>query len=250
MLRASATPRSLFGFAPEADLIGHSLASFVNLFEDFRVQQPQQQQLGPQVPGRSAAAAAGADQTRFSQLALDIGPKPEPDDAALLTLLAQAAQQGGGAFYRVGVRARPLPEDQIGQARDQHHLQQQQQQASAASVLLAAVSGSHRLRPALLRVDVIETDWLQQHGGNVSLPELQFQVQLWSVEQLRAVLEVDGRLKVTKANPAACQMLGLSASTVQRKLLSRCARVCAWPCVPTRMSRTTAVATACVGCAC
>jgi hypothetical protein len=82
----------------------------------------------------------------------------------MLLLLAQAAQEGSEACYRVGVRATPLAADKIGLAADQ----QRQDQAAGLSLLLAALEGrgSTKLRPALMRVDVLETDWTQQDAGS------------------------------------------------------------------------------------
>ena len=48
------------------------------------------------------------------------------------------------------------------------------------------------------------------------------QIQLWHAEHIRGALELDARLKVVKSDPAIAQILGLSASDVNRKLLGRC----------------------------
>jgi hypothetical protein len=48
------------------------------------------------------------------------------------------------------------------------------------------------------------------------------QVQLWCAEQVQGSLEIDSPLKVFKSDPAVGQMLGLAASEVNRKMLSKC----------------------------
>jgi hypothetical protein len=267
VLAASASPKALFGFDAAADLVGHALASFVNVFEEFRGQkQPGQQQ--KQRGGGSAELPQ-----RFSQLALQVGPGPDArppsggtaaaDDAALLTVLAQAAQEGRDATYRVGVRSRPLADDLIGRSSEEQ--QRQQQAAGGGSALLAALSGhgSGRLRPALMRIDAVEMDWTQDTGSahgvqfqargdsvggavgcvpvlsrssaeadqppsltlHVSAhPNPPPQVQLWCVERVRAALDVDTRLKLARPDAALAQMLGLPASATHKKLLSRYVR--------------------------
>lgn len=47
------------------------------------------------------------------------------------------------------------------------------------------------------------------------------QVQLWNVEHMCGALELDAKLKVVKSDPAVGQMLGLAASDLNRKLLSK-----------------------------
>jgi hypothetical protein len=60
---------------------------------------------------QSAAAAGDLDQLLSHS---GIGTAAADDDSVLLTLLGQAAQEGGDATYRVGVRSVPVADDQIG----------------------------------------------------------------------------------------------------------------------------------------
>lgn len=198
VLAASASPKSLFGFDPSADLVGQPLAAFINMFEDFRAQQ---QQLLARQPGgggvgssnnrgsNPASAGSGGGTSRgvqqsYSQLALQIAPAQDPssgaagaagaaesDDSMLLTLLAQAAQEGSEASYRVGVRPCPLASHLIGKGADQ----QQMDAAAGVSTLLAALGGrgSSRMRSAVMKVDVVETDWTQESADSHGV---QFQV--------------------------------------------------------------------------
>jgi hypothetical protein len=184
VLDASRSPKKLFGFDAAADLIGQPLAAFINLFEEFRVLQ-QQQRAGVQ-PGGTRSSVAGNNSLsgtrtvneQYSRLALEMGPRADQqdtavgpaaaavDDCMLLTLLAQAAQEGSEACYRVGVRSVPLSTDSIGKALDQQQLQQQQE-AAGLSQLLAALGGNGgvKVRPAVMRVEVMETDWTQEDAG-------------------------------------------------------------------------------------
>jgi len=184
VLAASTSPRSLFGFDPPADLVGQPLAAFVNMFEEFRVQQ--QTQAGQQRRTGSGQGSRGSHspstvQEQYSRLALQIGPGPEQgsssvatvaksDDSMLLMLLARAAQEGSEACYRVGVRSNPLASDQIGKSTDQ----QRQQEAAGLSKLLAALGGhgSNKLRAAVMRIDVLETDWTKEADSR----DVKFQV--------------------------------------------------------------------------
>jgi hypothetical protein len=181
VLAASNSPKKLFGFDPAADLIGQPLAAFINLFEEFRVLQ---QQRAGQQSGGSRGSAAGSNSLnggrtvneQYSRLALEMGPRPDQqdipvgqgaaavDDCMLLTLLAQAAQEGSEACYRVGVHSVPLSTDSIGKGVDQ----QQQQEAAGLSKLLAALGGNGgvKVRPAVMRVEVMETDWTLEDAGS------------------------------------------------------------------------------------
>lgn len=173
VLDTSHSPRNLFGFDPQAELIGQPLAAFINVFEEFRLKQQQQGLNGRSGSNPGSASSNGSrergKQEKYSQLALQIGPGPEAangalsaasgaaDDAILLTLLAHAAQEGSEAYYRVGVRSAPLPLDQIGKTASE---QAGIAQGDGASLLqMLGKRGGKQMRAALMRVDVVQPDW-------------------------------------------------------------------------------------------
>jgi hypothetical protein len=187
VLDTSASPSNLFGFEPQSELIGLPLAAFINVFEEFRIKQQKQQQGASSATARAAASSSlSGDRTmnaQYSRLALQIGPGPEPadgsasngataaagdDDAILLTLLAHAAHEGSEACYRVGVRASPLASDQIGQTASQQQQTQKGQGSGGGSSLLQALGNRRdvKLRPALMRIDVIDPDWTQEDAAS------------------------------------------------------------------------------------
>lgn len=184
VLAASNSPKTMFGFNPQADLIGQPLAAFINVFEDFRVKQ--QQQAGHSSSGKSSSGFGGtrAVQEQYSRLALQIAPAPDPnagpeaagpsvasdgtDDSVLLTLLANAAQEGREACYRVGVRPAPLAAGQIGKSAEEQQRQQQQGAAAGMSTLMQALGKrtGTKLQAAIMRIDVVEPDWTQEDAGS------------------------------------------------------------------------------------
>jgi hypothetical protein len=188
VLDTSASPSNLFGFEPQSELIGLPLAAFINVFEEFRVKQQQQQQQGTNSTTARAAASSSLSRDRatneqYSRLALQIGPGPEAaagsdssgataaagdDDSILLTLLAHAAHEGSEACYRVAVRASPLTPDQIGKTTSQQQQAQKEQGSGGGSSLLQALGNRRtvKLRPALMRIDVIDPDWSQEDAGS------------------------------------------------------------------------------------
>jgi hypothetical protein len=187
VLDTSASPSNLFGFEPQSELIGLPLAAFINVFEEFRVKQQQQQQGTNSTTARAAASSSlsgdRATNEQYSRLALQIGPGPEAaagsdssgataaagdDDSILLTLLAHAAHEGSEACYRVAVRASPLTPDQIGKTASQQQQAQKEQGSGGGSSLLQALGNRRtvKLRPALMRIDVIDPDWSQEDAGS------------------------------------------------------------------------------------
>jgi hypothetical protein len=146
---SSSTSKTLFGLDPAADLVGKPLASFITQFEQFRVQQRQGTAAGVGFAAAAAAApqseggdGSGQPSQRYSQIALQLqrdishveqaaaaaagdldqlllhsgagSTGAADDDSVLLSLLGQAAQEGGDATYRVGVRSVPVADGQIG----------------------------------------------------------------------------------------------------------------------------------------
>jgi hypothetical protein len=175
---SSSTSKALFGLDPAADLVSKPLASFVTQFEQFRVQQRQGTAAGV---GFAAAAAAAAPQSeggdgsgqqsqRYSQIALQLqrdvshveqaaaaaagdldqlllhsgagSTAADDDDSVLLTLLGQAAQEGGDATYRVGVRSVPVADGQIGRQRTKKGPGKISSSLSGGAAAAAAAAGS------------------------------------------------------------------------------------------------------------
>lgn len=180
VLQTSPSPKNLFGFDPQSELIGRPLAAFINVFEEFRMQQWQQQQQGSS-SGRAwgAGSSSSGTQDQYSKLALQVGPGPDgspssaltpaaaADDSMLLTLLAHAAQEGSEACYRVGVHSHVLQPEQIGHDRsvtDNSHGVDADGKMSLLHVL--GKRGGNQLRPALMRVDVVQTDWTCESADN------------------------------------------------------------------------------------
>eukprot|EP00879_Flechtneria_rotunda_P018293 GHRR01019190.1.p1 GENE.GHRR01019190.1~~GHRR01019190.1.p1 ORF type:complete len:475 (+),score=183.65 GHRR01019190.1:222-1646(+) len=248
--------KALFGFDPSTALVGRPLASFVNLFEAFRLQQQKHQQ--PQAAGQDDH---GSSMPCFSQVALQyqlgaieatngvVNSDSPPgastgtavgsvatDDAMLLTILAQAAQEGRGASYRVGVRANPVPDDQICSTNGQGRLLRlsatgsggaNKGSAGAATSLhdmLVADQSSQKIRPAIMTIQVVEPSWGENgadgDGMNGLAGGLQFEVQLWRVDKLSGVLEVDQQLKVLRADESAGHIMGCAGAALQRKSLT------------------------------
>lgn len=188
VLDTSASPSNLFGFEPQSELIGLPLAAFINVFEEFRIKQQKQQQGLKGTTARAAASSSlsgdRAANEQYSRLALQIGPGRDAagsaangaasaaaaagsdDDSILLTLLAHAAHEGSEACYRVGVRANPLAADQIGKTAQQQQAQNGQESGGGSSLLQALGNRRDgRLKPALMRVDVVDPDWSQEDAA-------------------------------------------------------------------------------------
>lgn len=167
---AGASPTVLFEFDAQKDLVGRPLAAFINLFEEFRVKlqngsfrdaAPAKAGLGPE-QGNDLLAA---NNPWHSSSGLTAGLVT--DDSVLLTVLAQAAQAGSSSSYRVGVRAMPLADEQIGRKVGQSGDGSSQAPsltggaaAAGFASLLATLGGkvANKLRPAVMVVDVLEQD--------------------------------------------------------------------------------------------
>lgn len=194
VLQTSPSPKNLFGFDPQSELIGRPLAAFINVFEEFRMQQ--QQQGSSSREGRAGASFLGGSsgaQDQYSKLALQIGPGPDEssssapppaaaDDSMLLTLLVHAAQEGSEACYRVGVHSRVLQPEQIGQ--DRAATDNSQGVDAGGKMSLLQVLGKHggnQLRPALMRIDVVQTDWTNESADNQGM-RFKVRAPFWNVK--------------------------------------------------------------------
>eukprot|EP00775_Hariotina_reticulata_P013181 gene13181-13312_t len=250
--------RHLFGFDGK-DLVGRPLAAFINLFEDFRVEQATQQQLqqrlkeqfGSNAPSsdgsapaiqvtldmhldvsdkRAGAAPSGMHGAAFGSVtgAADVSGM---DDSMLLSILARAAQEGGSASYRVGVRPCPLKEKQIGNNLSRSLFNTTAGGVSAAgsaswfahvssggekgAAVLATLKGAAvKVRPAILMVDVADEDADFGAAVDQGTGAAHFVVDLWRADVVRGCLELDPRMRIIKADAAVGQLLGCSSKLI------------------------------------
>lgn len=170
----------LFGFDGN-DLIGRPLAAFVNVFEEYRVNGGKETELGTGI----ASLNNPMNGTSKGSGSADKG------DAALLSILAQAAQAGLCSSYRVGVRTVPITDDQIGKDTDQDAGSNQQGPDTGAgnqgysSLLSALHSRTSKLRPAVLSVEVMDQDLtaIDADGRSAISKGLMFEVSIMTLLQ-------------------------------------------------------------------
>lgn len=182
---AGSTPKSMFGFDPATDLVGRPLAAFITQFEEFRVKHSVSGQSNGSAPAAAPVAAQGQD---YSQLALQLREDMPAagdsdflltesangaynDDSMLLLLLAQAWQEGNDATYRVGVRAAPLEDEQIGKSCSTEDAEHGAHAGQLSNVLLAVMGGrgGTKLRPAVMQLSVVQPDWTGDNAASLSI---------------------------------------------------------------------------------
>eukprot|EP00878_Enallax_costatus_P023700 GHUV01025232.1.p1 GENE.GHUV01025232.1~~GHUV01025232.1.p1 ORF type:complete len:290 (+),score=39.08 GHUV01025232.1:210-1079(+) len=177
-------PVTLFGFEAQTDLLGRSLASFINLFKDFRDALHERNSKGVDLEPASPKGQRDLDMLTSNNpqhSSSGLSGSSASDDALLLTILAQAAQAGTGLSYRVGVRAMPLDEEgltnsvRVGEfsaagGRD-GTISGGSAVAGDFAALLSALGGqtAKKLVPAIMTVDVIEQDLSADGGDAVGL---------------------------------------------------------------------------------
>ncbi len=167
----------------------------------------------------------------------------------LLPLPPRLPQDRGGASYRVGV----IPPKSNGRGlftqhtTANHDMSRHTSNGSATSrhatgdsaapdgvtlSLLATLAQAHAtIKPAVIIVEPIARSDEEQEAatavmavhddadGLASIPVLE--VQLWAADQLSAVVEVDRRLVISRADAAAGLLFGLGAKALLRKRFTR-----------------------------
>jgi hypothetical protein len=207
--------KAVFGFNPQ-DLVGRPLAAFVNLFSQWR--------------------------GKFGE------------DESLLVMLGMRAEQGLDVIYRCGVH-NPFSDEELargagastaagglgstmGGTTGSTNLLGSMPGAAAAAggstaglehSLLAALKSRHKERPAVLTMSVVHASEEAEgslSGGAAAAVDPNaaavLSVSLWRAEGLRSLMEVDGKLGISRAEPAAGLMFGVGHGQLLRKSFRRC----------------------------
>jgi hypothetical protein len=168
--------KSVFGFPP-ACLVGRPLATFINMFSEWR-----------QMYG---------------------------EDESLLVMLSQRAEQKQDVVIRVGVH-NPMTDSEIINSSSRGHQGSGEPAASSQtvnSVLLKTLQQRRKERPAVMTLKMIQLNDDEEAraataAGSQTMPVLA--LDLWRAEGLTSLVEVDSRLVITKAEPSAGLIFGMS----------------------------------------
>jgi hypothetical protein len=212
--------KSVFGFHPQ-DLVGRPLAAFVNLFSQWR--------------------------GKFGE------------DESLLVMLGMRAEQGLDVIYRCGVHS-PFNDAELahgaGASTAAGGLGSTMGGTTGSTNLLGSMPGGggstaagglehsllgalklrHKERPAVLTMSVVhasdEAEGSTTAAGAASGAAAAaldpnatavLAVSLWRAEGLTSLMEVDGKLGISRAEPAAGLMFGVAHGQLLRKSFRRCA---------------------------
>lgn len=180
-----AASKGVFGFSPAA-LVGRPLAAFVNVFTQWSVQ--------------------------------------HGDDAGLLMSLGLRAQAGRDVVFRAGVHT-PFSDAELATA-----LAGSKAGGSGGGgkdATLSALATRHKERPAVVSLTVMQLDENddERSGGRLdaeATPVLQ--LELWRAEGLTSVVEMDGKLAISRVEPMLGLIFGTSAHALLHKSFKRCVR--------------------------
>jgi hypothetical protein len=170
--------KTVFGFAPSA-LVGRPLYSFINMFSEWR------QKYG--------------------------------EAESLLVMLGQRAEQKLDVVIRVGVH-NPMTDSEILRSTDSKAAAFDDAAAvgseSIGSTLLSSLQQQRRRhRPAVMTLRMIHlTDEEEARAATLEGSETTavLALDLWRAEGLTSLVEVDSRLAITKAEPTAGLIFGMS----------------------------------------
>jgi hypothetical protein len=192
--------KAVFGFNPQ-ELVGRPLAAFVNLFSQW--------------------------QGKFGE------------DESLLVMLGMRAEQGLDVIYRCGVHT-PFSDEELARgAGSTAGVGSVPGGTAAAGVgvsaagtdhsLLGALKSRHKERPAVLTMSVVhaseDAEGSSTAGGSAAAADVAstavLAVSLWRAEGLTALMEVDGKMGVARAEPAAGLIFGVAHGQLLRKSFRR-----------------------------
>eukprot|EP00883_Tetradesmus_obliquus_P002715 jgi/Sobl393_1/12921/SZX78204.1 len=195
------TSKAMFGFAPQ-ELVGRRLAAFVNLFGQWR--------------------------GKFGE------------DESLLVMLGMRAEQGQDVVYRCGVHT-PFSDEELARGAGASAAGANGSTIGAAGLastggaaaasaagsdhsLLVALKSRHKERPAVLTMSVVHAS--EDADGSATAAAAAaadvnetavLSVSLWRAEGLTALVEVDGKMGIARAEPAAGLMFGVGHGQLLRK---------------------------------
>jgi hypothetical protein len=202
--------KAVFGFNPQ-ELVGRPLAAFVNLFSQWR--------------------------GKFGE------------DESLLVMLGMRAEQGLDVIYRCGVHT-PFSDEELargagstvggGGTGSTAGVGSVPGGTTAAGVgvsaagtdhsLLGALKSRHKERPAVLTMSVVhaseDAEGSSTAGGSAAAAAdvastAVLAVSLWRAEGLTALMEVDGKMGIARAEPAVGLIFGVAHGQLLRKSFRR-----------------------------
>eukprot|EP00775_Hariotina_reticulata_P009651 gene9651-9811_t len=179
-------PKSMFGFPPSC-LVGRPLATFINIFKEWREKFGEDESLLVLLGLRS-----GANQ----DVVLRVGVcNPMTDEEIVQAQRAEAGEKGSSADGRSSTGG------------------------SASSALLAALQRRRKDRPAIMTMSLVqmsEEDEAKAATDAGADTAAALTIDLWRAEGLSSLVEVDSRLSITRAEPAAGLMFGMSQRAVMQ----------------------------------
>jgi hypothetical protein len=177
-------PKSMFGFPPSC-LVGRPLATFINIFKEWR--------------------------EKFGE------------DESLLVLLGLRSGSNQDVVLRVGI-CNPMSDEEIVQAQraEAGNIGSSTDGLGAAerpatSKLLAALQRRRRDRPAIMTLSLMhmsEEDEAKAATDAGADSAAAISIELWHAEGLSGLVEVDNQLSITRAESAAALMFGMSQRAV------------------------------------
>lgn len=178
--------KDVFAFPPE-ELIGRPLASFINVFTQWR--------------------------HKFGE------------DDSLLALLGLRSEQGLDVIYRVGVHS-PYTDQELADSELEAASMSGAtvEKAKEKMTLLSALKARHKVKPAIMTMTSLHigedaAERLSMTGQLDSTPMLT--VSLWRTEGLSAMMETDDKLGIVRAEPAAGLLFGVPHTSLKGKSFAR-----------------------------